>query len=147
MHRLAHGVVAPEGEGDVAEAAAGGGVGQFLLDAPHRLEEGEGVFVMLFDACSHRENVGVEDDILGREADLFGEQFVGALADGEFVVGRFRLPLLVESHHNDGRAIAAHQLGLLQKLGLPFFEAYRIDDALALHTAQTRLNHLPFGGI
>jgi hypothetical protein len=36
---------------------------------------------VLLDAGGDREDVGIEDDVLGREADLVGEQLVGALAD------------------------------------------------------------------
>jgi hypothetical protein len=36
---------------------------------------------VLLDAGGHREDVGVDDDVLGREADLVDEDPVGALAD------------------------------------------------------------------
>jgi hypothetical protein len=41
------------------------------LDAPRRLDERDRVAVVLLDAGRDREDVRVEDDVLGREADLF----------------------------------------------------------------------------
>ena len=39
------------------------------------------VVVVLLDAGGDREDVRIEDDVLGREADLLGQELVGALAD------------------------------------------------------------------
>ena len=55
--------------------------GQVLLDPAHRLDEVHPVVVVLLDAGGHREDVGVEDDVLGREAHLLGEDAVGPAAD------------------------------------------------------------------
>ena len=46
---------------------------------------------MLLDAGADGEDVGIEDEVLGGEADLFGEDLVGPLGDGHAVVdaGRF----------------------------------------------------------
>ena len=38
------------------------------------LDEGHRVVVVLLDAGGDGEHVGVEDDVFGREADLFGQQ-------------------------------------------------------------------------
>ena len=75
---LAHGVVAAEGERDVRDAAAGEDAGQLRLDAPHGLEVGDGVAGVLLHAGADGEDVGVEDDVLGLEAGLVGQQPVGA---------------------------------------------------------------------
>ena len=51
---------------------------QRRLDAPGRLEVVHRVVVVLLDAGGDREDVGVEDDVLGREADPVDQQPVGA---------------------------------------------------------------------
>jgi hypothetical protein len=48
-----------------------------LLDLPGGLDEVQGVAVVLLDASGDREDVGIEDDVFGREAGLLGEQPVG----------------------------------------------------------------------
>jgi hypothetical protein len=70
VHRLAHGVVAAEAERDVGDAAADLGVrAGWMLDPARGLDEVDGVVVVLLDAGRDGEDVGVEDDVLGREAD------------------------------------------------------------------------------
>ena len=80
--------------------------GQRCLMPPRGLDEGLRVLGVLLDARADREHVRVEDDVLGREAGLLGEQAVGALADLELARGRVGLALLVEGHHHDGGAVA-----------------------------------------
>src|SRR3546814_7143232 len=82
------------------------GVRTALLDQPGAVEEGTGVVVVLLDAGRHREDVGVEDDVLGREADPVDQQPVGAFADVGLALGGFGLALLVERHDHDGRTVA-----------------------------------------
>ena len=59
--------------------------------------------------------LGSEDDVAGAEPDALGEQAVGALAYGELALGRLGLPLLVEGHDHNGRAVALHQPGLFEE--------------------------------
>ena len=42
-----------------------------------RLDEVDAVIVVLLDAGRDREDVRIEDDVLGREADLLGQDLVG----------------------------------------------------------------------
>ena len=89
VHRLAHLVVAAEAERDVGDAAAHLGVRQVLLDPARGLDEVHRVVVVLLDAGGDGENVGIEDDVFGRKADLVHQDAVGALADADLVrVGR-----------------------------------------------------------
>ena len=71
------------------------------------LEERDRVVVVLLDPGGHGQDVGIEDDVLGREADLLGEDLVGARADRDLAVHARRLSLLVEGHHHHRRAVAA----------------------------------------
>ena len=86
VHRLADHVVAAVRERHVAHAAGGLAVGQDPLQLAHRLDELDRVVVVLLDAGADGQDVDVEDDVLGREAGLLGEQLVGALADRDLVV-------------------------------------------------------------
>ena len=65
VHRLAHRVVAAEGERDVADAAAHLGEREGLLDPARGLDEVHGVVGVLLDAGPHGQHVRVEDDVLG----------------------------------------------------------------------------------
>ena len=112
-----------------------------------RLDEGDAVAVVLLDAGRDREDVGIEDDVLGRKADLLGQQLVGALADRDLALERVGLALLVERHHDDRGAIGAHQPRLSQERLLAFLHRDRIDDRLALHAFEAGLDHREFRGI
>ena len=111
VDRLAHRVVAAEAEGDVRDAAGHQGVGQGLLDPAGRLDVVGAVGRVLLDARRHREDVRVEDDVLGREADLVDEDPVGPLADDLAALEGVGLALLVERHDDDGGAVLARRGG------------------------------------
>src|SRR5437660_1266218 len=70
-----------------------------------------------------------------------------ASADFHLAVGGDRLALLVEGHDDGGGAVAADQAGLFEELRLALLEADRVDDALALHALQARLDHLPLRAV
>ena len=147
VHGLAHGVVAAEGEADVAEAAADEHAGQLGLDAPGGLEVGQGVLVVLLNARADGEDVGVEDDVLRREADLPGQQVVGAVGNGDALIDRLGLAVLVEGHDDDRRAITPGQPRLAQEFGLALLQADGVDDALALDALQPGLDDAPLGRV
>ena len=147
VHRLADHVVAAEAEGDVRDAAADLGVWQVRLDPARRVDEVQGVVVVLLDARTHREDVGVEDHVLGRESDDVDEQPVGALADANLVLVGRRLPLLVERHDDDGGAVPLHRARLLQELRLALFQRDGVHDAFALKALEPCLQDLPLGRV
>ena len=147
VHRLADRVVAAVRERHVAHAAGGLAVGQDPLELAHRLDELDRVVVVLLDAGADRQDVDVEDDVFGREAGLLGEQLVGALADGDLVVLGDGLPLFVERHHDHRGAVAADQPGLAEELFLAPLQADRVDDRLALHALEPRLDDAPLGAV
>jgi len=144
---FAHRVVAAERERHVRHTARDLGAGQVLLDPAHGLDEVDRVVVVLLDAGGDREDVGIEDDVLGREADFIDQDAVGALADLDLARECVGLALLVERHHHRGRAIALDQLGLLLERLQAFLHGDRVDDALALDAAQPGLDHRPLGRV
>ena len=144
MHGLAHALVAAESEGEIGDAAGDMDVRQLFLDAPRRVDESAGIIAVLLDAGGDGEDVGIEDDVLGREAHRPGEEVIGALADLEFPLSGLGLALLVEGHDHHGSAVAADFPGVVEKGLLAFLHADRIDDGLALHAFQASLDHRPF---
>ena len=145
VDRPAHRLVAAEAERDVGDAPRHPRIGQSALDLSHRLDEVEGVGVVRLDPRRHGEDVGIEDDVFRRKADLVGQKLVGACADLDLAPGRIRLAFLVEGHDHHGCAIAQAGPRLGEKLVFPRLEGDGIDDGLALHTAKARLDHRPFG--
>ncbi len=121
MDRLADRVVAAEAEGDVGDSARDEDVRQVVLDPAGRLDEVGAVGGVLLDARRQGEDVGVEDDVLGRVADLFGEDRVGPLRDLLAALEVVGLALLVEAHDDDRRAVLAAQAGLLDEGSTPSF--------------------------
>ncbi len=143
VDRLAHRLVAAEAEAHVADAARHLGSGQVLLDPARGVDEVDRVVGMLLDAGGDGEDVGIEDDVLGRETHLLDQHAVGARADLGLARQRVGLALFVERHHHGGGAIAADQRGLAFELGLAFLHRDRIDNALALDALQARFDHAP----
>ncbi len=147
MHRLAHAVVAAEGEGEIRYAARHVHVRELGLDAAGRVDIGACVVVMLIDAGSDGKDVGVEDDVFGREAEFLGKQIVGPLANLEFALGALGLALLVECHHHHRGTVAANFAGVIEERPLAFLQADGVHHCLALHAFQAGLDHRPFRGI
>ena len=108
VHRLAHRLVAAERERQVRHAAGDVRVRQVLPDPARRLDEGDAVAVVLLHAGRDGEDVRIEDDVLRREADAVDQDVVGARGDRRLALERVGLALLVERHHHDGGAVAAH---------------------------------------
>ena len=147
VHRLAHVVVAAEAEAEVGDTTGDVHAGAALLDARDRREERLRELVVLLDARGNGQDVRVEDDVLGREADLADEQVVGTAADLDLALGGVGLPQLVEGHHDDACTEAAHLARLGQEVGLALLEGDRVDDTLALDAAQAGLDHRPAGAV
>ena len=147
MDGFAHRVVAAEREAHVGHAARDLGAGQILLDPARGLDEIDRVVVVLLDTGGNGEDVGVEDDVFGREAHLVHQDAISALADFDLALVGVGLALFIKRHHHGGSAIAAHQLGLLAKGVNAFFHADGIDDPLALHAAQAGLDDAPFARV
>ncbi len=147
MDGLARRIVAAERERDVGHAAGDLRVRQVLADPLRRLDEVDRVVVVLLDAGGDREDVRVEDDVLGRKADLLGEELVGTGADLGLAGEGVGLALLVERHDDGSSAIAAAEGSLADELGLAFLHRDRVDDRLALDAAQPGLDDGPLRAV
>ena len=70
---------AAERERHVAYPATGLSVWQVLLDPTNSFNEINRIVVMLFHTCTDGQDIRVENDVLGREIQLFGQQFIGRI--------------------------------------------------------------------
>ncbi len=147
VHGLADLVVAAKAEGDVGDAAGDLRVRQVGLDPARGVDEVDGVVVVLLHAGGDGEDVGVEDDVFGREADFVDQHAVGAFADANLLVVGGGLALFVEGHDDDGGAVLQNGCGVLAELLFAFFERDGVDDSLALQALQASLDDLPLGGV
>ena len=120
---------------------------QGLADLPRRLDEVDPVVVVLLDAGRDGKNVRIEDDVLGRKTDLFGEDAVGARADRDLAGFRIGLALLVEGHHHHGGTVAAHHIGVMDELRLALLERDGIHHCLALDALQAGFDDAELRGI
>ena len=121
-------------------------VGAARADFPHGFDEIDAVIVMLLNPRCHGEHIGVEDDVLGREADP-GQQLVGPLANLDLAVLGVGLALLVEGHDDHRRAIVHALARLVQERAFAFLHRDRIDDRLARNALQPGFDHLPLGAV
>ena len=102
-------LVAREGEGYIADAAACLAQRKQPFELRHRLQEADRIFVVFLDARADREHVGVEQDVFRRDAGLLCEDAMGAPADCDFAFARDRLSFFVESHDDQGRRHSSSQ--------------------------------------
>ena len=141
VHRLAHRFVAAERERQVRHATGDVDVRQLVGDQLRRLDEVEAVPVVLLHAGGDGEDVRVDDDVVGREADLVDEEVVGPPGDVDLALDGVGLADLVEGHHDHGGAVVEADARLLEELVDTFLHRDRVDDRLALHALQAGLDH------
>src|SRR5690606_16083993 len=130
VDRLAHGVIAAEREADVRYAARHARMRQIAGDPAGRLDEVDRIMIVFFDAGGDRKHVGVEDDVLRREAHLIDQNAIGPFANFLAALEAVGLPLFVEGHDHRRRAVLAAQLGVLDKSGLAFLMEIEFTTAL-----------------
>jgi hypothetical protein len=121
--------------------------GAGIPDDARSFDEVDGVVVVFFNPCRHGENVWIEDNVLRREADVFGEDTERPLADLDLAVLGVGLPNFVKRHDDNSGPIGQALRRLLPENVFALLHGDRVDDALTLHTFQAGLNHFPFGTI
>ena len=144
---LPHRIVPPEGEGDVADAAADVGQRHSLMDLPDRFEEILRIVRVFRKPRADGEDVGVENDVLSGETEFFRKERVRPAADFHPPGDRIRLSLFVAGQHQKRRAVRADKGSLLQKGLLPLLQGKGVDHALPLHAFEARFDDLPAGGV
>src|SRR5581483_1799067 len=147
MNGFANNIVAAKTERDVRDTAAHLGVWQVGLDPAGRVDVVNRVVVVLLHPGGDGENVGIEDNVFGREPDFIYQDFVSAFANADLVFVICGLALFVEGHYDGSGAVFQDGSGMLAKYLFAFFQRNRIDNALALQAFQACLDDLPLGGI
>ena len=147
VHRLTEIVVATKRETQVADAPTDVCTGQVLTYPFRRTDEVGCIGIMLFHTCGDGEDIGVENDVQRIHPHPFGQYLISPLGylNPTFIAGG--LPLLVEAHHHHSSSIAHGVFSMGNELRLALFQRDGVDDALALHTFQARLDHLPVAGV
>jgi len=139
--------ICPECEGKVAYPARDLGSRAEFLDLPCGLDKVNPIAVVLLYPRSHRENVGIENDVFGRHAELARQQIVGPPADLHLMLHGGRLAGLIEGHHHQRRTVAPDEPRLLQELRFTLLEADGVDDAFALQTLEARFDDRELGAV
>ena len=133
VHHFARG--RRQAEGDVGDSQHRLDVGDFGLHHADRLDGLYRASDVVFVARRTREDQGVDDDVFGRDAVLFGQDLHGALGYGQFALAGEGLRLLfifVDGADDQRTAVGSDQRADELELFLAVFEVDGIDDALAL---------------
>ena len=140
VHRLANLIVAAERERKVRHATRH----VRRREAPSKLggglDEIEPVAVVFGDPGGDGEDVRVEDDVLGREVELGGQQLERPCGDVDLASQRVGLAVLVERHHDHRGAVVAAHTRLSEELIDTLLHRDRVDDRFALHALQPGLD-------
>src|SRR6266436_2230460 len=131
VHRLAHRIVAAKRKGNIAHATAYTRSRKILFYPTCCLDEIDRVIAMLIQAGRDGQNVGIKDDIIGRNIRVFGKEIVSPCADVGFSLKRVGLAALIKSHHDDGCAVAPNQSRLPEKFLFTVLQTDGIDDGFA----------------
>ena len=115
VHGAANLFVAAESERDVADPTGDQRTGTGLADPPRGVEERHGIIVVFAHPRSHRQDVGIEDDVTRSKTDLLGQQPERATGNLELPLRDGRLPGLVETHHDHCRTVTMDQASLFQE--------------------------------
>ena len=119
---------------------------QVRPDPARGLDEGDAVAVVLSIPVAMAKMLGSKMMSSGK-ADLIDQDVVGAPGDRGLALERVGLALLVERHHHDGGAVAAHGLGMIDEGGLALLDRDRVHHRLALQAFQPGLHHREFRGV
>ena len=118
-----------------------------LADPPCGTDEVQSITVVLGNTSCHRQDVRIEDDVQRIHPHLLHQYMISTLCYFYLPLIGCSLSLLIEAHHHNGSTEPLHILGMADESALALFQRDRVDDALALHTFQSRHDHLPVGRV
>ena len=144
---FADNVVATETETDVGNAAGNFRARADFLDLLGGFEKVDRVVIVLRHSRGDGENVWIEDNVFGREANFVHKDVVSPFADSNLFVGLNGLAVFVEGHHNCSSTVAPHQFRFLEKVLFAFLKADRVHDRFALHGAKSSFDHGPLRAV
>src|SRR5690554_3362230 len=99
MHGFPNRIVSPEGETDITHPAAYFGTGQILLDPLRGFKKIDGIGFMLIHPRGYRKYIGIENNVIGIEFYLLGQDVIAPLTDLDSPFIRVRLTFFIKSHY------------------------------------------------
>ena len=102
---------------------------------------------MLGKASADSEDVGIKNDVLRIETNLFNQDAVRTLAHAHLFFIPSSLAILIESHHHNSSTMNLDSTRLLFELGLALLQTDGVDDALALAALDTSFDNVELGRI
>ena len=87
---------------------------------------------MLFDTCCNSQDIRIEDNIFGRNADLIHQYFIGTPAYFDASFESAGLTLFVECHHHHSSSVIPNFSCMFPESIFTFLHADRIYDSFAL---------------
>ena len=144
---LAHGVVAAEGKGHITDTPGNQGVRKCLFYLLSRFDKVDSIIIVFINSCGDGKDIGVEDNVFGRNAHLLGQNPVGPGTNLDLACLGVGLAGFVEGHDDHGGAVLAAQPGMVDEHGLPLLHADGIHHPLALDALEPGLDDRPLGGV
>ena len=128
MHCFTNIIIATERERKITYSPADVCTGKIFPDPSGSFYKVYGVIVMLFDSCSHRKHIRVENNIMRIESNFINQQTICTFAHFYLAGSSIRLSFFIKSHHDSCRSILLDDPGMLQKYFLPFLQRDRVYD-------------------
>ncbi len=142
VHCFANRFVPAEREREVRDTPGDVDEWQLVGDRLGGLEEVEAIAVVFLDASGDGKDVRVDDDVVGREADLVDQEVVRPPGDVDLAFDGVGLADLVERHHDHCGAVVETRASLGQECCFALLHRDRVHDRLALHALQARFDDL-----
>ena len=115
MNGLPHCIVATERKAHVGNAARDMRVRQLFLYIGACVDVILAVKIVFFDAGRNSKDVRVKDDVFRRKPYDVNQKVIGTFADVLFSLQIIGLPILVESHDNDGGTVVQANIRLFNE--------------------------------
>ena len=137
-------VVPTKAKGDITDTARDLRSRQMRANPAGGFNKVDRITIVFFDTGRNRKHIWIKDNVLGCKPRLIHQESVGAFTNRATPLEGVGLALFIEGHHDHRGAVFSTEAGLTQELRFALFHRNGIDDAAALHTFQTGLDHLPF---
>ena len=105
------------------------------------------IIIVLLNTRRHGKDIGVKNDVFGRESDVFSEDVIGPAANFNFTLAGVGLADFIKRHDHHGGTVAAHQLRMMNESLHALFHGNGVNNAFTLDALQAFLYDIPFRGV
>ena len=143
MHSFAQVIVATEGKGEVAHTTthmSSRKMGAYPLRSANKVD---GIAVVGLYTRSHSQDIGVENNVLGRHTYHIDQQMISTLTDSDATFIRVGLSLFIKCHHHHGSTETVYLASMSKEKFLALLERYGVDNTLALYALDGCRDNLP----